>query len=111
MLLYLKCNNHIRPHKFLEDERKIVTQALVIADPPTEAARPHGPRKPAELIITEPIATGHDRGSQVAREMRSTLARSIFLRSTGLRYSSSCWTARLGCRTRVSIRMTSRRAM
>lgn len=38
------------------------------ADPPMETARPQGPRarKTAELIITESIPTGHDRGSRVA---------------------------------------------
>lgn len=39
---------------------------LVLADPPMETARPEGPLKTAELIISEPVATGHDRGSQVA---------------------------------------------
>lgn len=39
---------------------------LVLADPPMETAPLQGPRETAELIITEPLATGHERGSQVA---------------------------------------------
>lgn len=62
-----KSNNDIRPIKFNEDQRKTMTKTkLVLSDPPMETVRPQGPRETAELIITQPIATGHDRGSQVA---------------------------------------------
>lgn len=60
-------NDHVRPHNIPEEQRKNMTKTqLVLADPPMETARPQGPRKTAELTITEPVATGHDRGSQVA---------------------------------------------
>lgn len=62
-----RSTNHIRPVKIPEDERETMTQTqLVLADPCMETARPLGPHKTAELIITKPIATGLDRGSQVA---------------------------------------------
>lgn len=60
-------NNDVRPHDIPEEERKTMTKTqLVLADPPMETSRPEGPHKTAELVISEPVATGHDRGSQVA---------------------------------------------
>lgn len=61
-------NNNIRPlGKISEAERKTMTKTqLVLADPPMETVTLQGPLETAELTITEPIATGHDRGAQVA---------------------------------------------
>ncbi|KAG8160843.1 hypothetical protein KVR01_009107 [Diaporthe batatas] len=39
---------------------------VILAEPPMDTAGPESPRQTAKLIITEPIATGHDHESQVA---------------------------------------------